>query len=72
MKLLESARKNYFQSVLSSGFLYLEKDMNVQDKSKNTALFYAVNNKNTEFVKWLIEKGAKPNVVCEHGNTPVH
>ena len=44
-------------------------NVNVQDKSKNTALMFACDEEELEAVKILLEAGANPNLKDEDGET---
>ena len=48
------------------------RDVDKKDKEKSTALHYAVRFNNIEVVKYLIKKGANPNIPGEDGATPIH
>ena len=57
--------------VVKSGFVYNTDDVNVKDEAGNTALFYAAQNCNQQFVDYLLKLGANPNIMCHH-NSPFH
>ena len=71
-KLLMASKLNNLQLVKSSGFYYYENDVNAQDERRNTALYYAARNGSLEFCQYLVDRGARVNERCEHGNTPLH
>ncbi|XP_028414471.1 transient receptor potential cation channel subfamily A member 1 homolog isoform X2 [Dendronephthya gigantea] len=49
-----------------------KRDINKKDEENATALHYAVRFNHTEIVKFLISKGANPNLPGEDGATPMH
>jgi ankyrin repeat protein len=49
---------------------FTSKDVNVQDDSGNTPLYYTFANKNYDFSEFLLSRGALVNIKCENGNTP--
>lgn len=51
---------------------YAESDVNCVDKQCNTPLYYAVSSYEVNIVNKLIQIGARVNVKCEDGNTPLH
>lgn len=46
--------------------------MNAKDKLGNTALYYACEWGNLDFINFLIKKQTDCNIRCSNGNTPVH
>ncbi|OUR95483.1 hypothetical protein A9Q84_16755 [Halobacteriovorax marinus] len=44
--------------------------LNKSDSKKRTALFYAVNSDNLEFVQFLIKVGSRPRMVADNGISP--
>jgi uncharacterized protein len=46
-------------------------DLNAQDKNGYTALHFAAQYKNVDIARLLIEKGAKPDLIDDWGNTPL-
>ena len=71
-KLIEAAINDNFFMVNNSGFLYYPNDINIKDKTGNTALFYTALNANIEFSHFLLKTGANVNIPCSEGNTPFH
>lgn len=71
-KLLEASIKDNFFMVKNSGFLYYPNDVNIKDKNGNCALYYTASNANMEFSQFLLQNGAKVNLSCSEGNTPLH
>jgi ankyrin repeat protein len=71
-QLIEHAQSNSMKRIKSLGFHYSKEDVNTLDKRGCSPLHYAAKNGNLEMVKWLLERGADPNLVGSHGNTPVH
>lgn len=72
MKLLQSAIKNNMNLIVGNGGLYSADDVNVKDSAGNTALYYACRHGNHNFAKFLLLKGALPNIICNNGNTALH
>lgn len=54
------------------GKLLTKADINARDEHKNSALFYAIRNKNMSLVKELLTLGADVNLECEGDNTALH
>ena len=71
-KLLEAAYKDNFFMVNNSGFIYYPSDVNIRDKTGNTALYYTASTANKQFTIFLLKHGGKPNLSCSEGNTPLH
>ena len=58
--------------VNNSGFIYYPSDVNIRDKTGNTALYYTASTANKQFTIFLLKHGGKPNLSCSEGNTPLH
>lgn len=61
MKLLQCSKINNFNTIYKEGFLFQPDDMNILDKEFKSPLWYAIENKNLDFAKWLISLGADVN-----------
>ena len=72
LQVIGLARKNQWVAIRSLDFVVLKTHLRETDTKGNTALYYAALNQNLQMCKFLLEKGANPNFVCENGNTPFH
>lgn len=68
-KLLNAASENTFLSFKALGAKFTCNQINRRDKKKNTALFYAIKNKNIEFIDYIISFKGDVNVKCSKGKT---
>jgi len=71
-KLFVAAKTNNMAAITASGFHYFETDVNAKDEHDNTPLFYSARHGNKEICDFLLGCGAKVNVPCSEGNTPLH
>lgn len=70
--LLACCLKNQLEKLAALGFSVRRAHTRFHDEHDNTALFYAAKHQNTRLARFLLERGADPNAVCTHGNTPFH
>lgn len=55
-----------------SNFVYNEQDLNSKDREGNTVLHYVTKFGNIEFMEWVLNRGADPNIPNKNLNTPMH
>ncbi|KRX03565.1 Ankyrin repeat-containing domain [Pseudocohnilembus persalinus] len=71
-KLFEAALKNRFWMIDVSNFVYNEQDLNSKDREGNTVLHYVTKFGNIEFMEWVLNRGADPNIPNKNLNTSMH
>lgn len=67
-KLHSLAAENAFLSLKALNAKFTPSQVNSLDAKGNTALFYAVKNKNMDFIDYLLSMKADVNVKCTKGN----
>lgn len=72
IKLQVAAKTNNIYMAKSSGFMYYPEDVDAKDPDGNCPLFYATQNKDREFIEFLLDLKADVNIQCEEGNAPIH
>lgn len=72
MALLNACKNNKTTWVKNSGYNYTPADTNKTDNLKNTALYYACQNRNLYIIEFLLNHGADVKLKCEGGNTALH
>lgn len=70
--IMNCSKNNRLENLQSSPQPIYPRDVNVIDGRGNTPLYYAAKNGNSDFCRFLIEKGALINYRCEGQNTAFH
>lgn len=70
--IMNCAKNNRLEVIQRSPLIFYPLDVNVVDNRGNIPLYYAAKNGNSEFCRYLIEKGSLINFRCERGNSAFH
>ena len=68
-KLHSLAAENAFISLKALNAKFTPTQINSLDSKGNCALFYAIKNKNIDFIDYLLSLKADVNIKCSKGNT---